>query len=159
MVEQDQKKAVDFIKRLSNTYRYVLEQRDKELIRVKEELKFVNDYIYMAKLRHGNGLSFEVSVNSPEKLIVPLGIQILVENCIKHNVIEDEFPLRIELSEEDEYLIVENNLQKKRSISSEEQIGLENLKSRYSFISSIPVIVEEEQSVFCVKIPLLKEAL
>ena len=159
VVERDQKKAVEFIKRLSNTYRYVLDQRDKELIPIAEELKFVNDYIYLAKLRHGDGLSFNNSISSLEKLIIPLGIQMLVENCIKHNVLEDDRPLSIELLEEEGYIVVKNNFQKKTSIKQEEQIGLENLKNRYSYVTSLPVVVDETSEAFSVKIPLLTESI
>ncbi|HBH49776.1 MAG TPA: hypothetical protein DDX98_14115 [Bacteroidales bacterium] len=155
VVEQDQKKAVDFIKRLSNTYRYVLDQRDKELIAVEKELRFVNDFMHLAKLRHGEGLILNTAVNSVQKQIVPLGIQILVENCIKHNIIEDDFPLTIDILEEDDYLIVKNNLQKKKSIQSTVPLGLENLKNRYSLLSNVPVVVTETPDTFVVKIPML----
>ena len=155
VVEQDQKKAVVYIAKLSNTYRYVLEQRDKELISVSEELKFVEDYIFLAKLRHGDGLLFIDSIQSREALVAPLGIQILIENSIKHNVIEDDRPLTIRLYEEDDYIVVENNLQKKNVIAKEEKIGLDNLTNRYSLLTDRPVIVSDETIKFVVKIPLL----
>ena len=158
IVEQDSKKAVDYIKHLSNTYRYVLEQRDKELVTIEEELKFVDDYIFLAKLRHGEGLVYNVSIASRQKKIVPLGLQILIENCIKHNVIEDDLPLKIELFEEESYLVVKNNFQKKRTISKQEKIGLDNLSSRYTFLTSRPVLIEEEATQFVVKIPIIENS-
>lgn len=158
LVEQDQKKAVEFISHLSNTYRYVLEQRNKELVAVEEELKFVNDFIFLAKLRYGNGLIVNTYISKKRNLLVPMGVQILIENCIKHNIIDDEQPLVIELVEEGPYLTVRNNLQKKSSVSGNEPIGLENLKSRYSFVTSLPVIIEETSDEFIVRIPLIPEA-
>jgi two-component system LytT family sensor kinase len=111
--------------------------------------------MHLAKLRHGEGLILNTAVNSVQKQIVPLGIQILVENCIKHNIIEDDFPLTIDILEEDDYLIVKNNLQKKKSIQSTVPLGLENLKNRYSLLSNVPVVVTETPDTFVVKIPML----
>lgn len=155
VVEQDQQKAVEYIARLSNTYRYVLEQRDKELVPVSEELKFVNDFLFLAKLRHGDGLVFSNQLKSKDSLVLPLGVQILIENCIKHNVVEDDRPLTIELLEEDGYLVVKNNLQKKTVIQKQEKIGLDNLCNRYRYLTDKKVVVEESAKEFVVKIPML----
>ncbi len=158
LVEQDPKKAVEFINHLSNTYRYVLEQRNKELVTIEEELIFVNDFIFLAKLRYGNGLIVNTQLSKKKHFIVPMAVQMLIENCIKHNIIDDEQPLVIDLFEEGPYLLVKNNLQKKSSVSGNERIGLQNLKSRYAFVSSLPVIIKETQDEFVVKIPLVTEA-
>lgn len=156
VVEEDSKKAVDYIAKLSNTYRYVLEQRDKELIPLEDELKFVKDFIYLAKLRHGDGLIYTEKIVSKQIQVAPLGLQILIENCIKHNVIEDDRPLNIKLFQQDDYLVVENNLQKKTTIVKQERIGLENLTKRYQYLTSKPVVVEETELSFVVKLPILE---
>lgn len=155
VVEQDPKKAVEYISKLSNTYRYVLEQRDKELIPISDELKFVDDFIFLAKLRHGDGLQFQEVISSKDKFVIPLGLQILIENSIKHNVIEDDRPLTIKLYEAGGYVVVENNLQKKSTIAKQEQIGLDNLTNRYQYLTEKPVIIEESDASFIVKIPII----
>lgn len=157
VVEDDKEKAVLFIKKLSDIYRYVLEQKDKELTDIQDELDFVENYIYLAKLRHGDGLNYNISIHSFDKQILPLGLQILVENCIHHNIIEDDQPLRINIYEEDEYLIVKNNQQKKKTIlANNNGIGLENLKNRYSYLTDRRVVIDDSEAEFTVKIPLIE---
>lgn len=156
VVEHDQKKAVVFIKKLSDIYRYVLEQKDKELTNIQDELGFVENYIFLAKLRHGEGLNYKTTISSFDKMVLPLGLQILVENCIQHNIIEDDRPLNVEIYENDDYLVVKNNVQKKSSLRDNNGIGLDNLKKRYAYLSNLEVIVSETNDEFIVKIPLLE---
>ncbi len=157
VVEHDQKKAVVFIKKLSEIYRYVLEQKDKELTNMQDELEFAENYIFLAKLRYGDGLSYKTTIQSFNKQVLPLGLQILVENCIQHNVIEDDRPLNIEIFEENEYLVVKNNIQKKSTVRNNSNgIGLDNLKKRYAYLSDLEVVIDESDNEFIVKIPLLE---
>lgn len=158
MVEQKSELATDFIRKLSDIYRYVLEQNDKELVSIKDELKFVEDYVFLSKMRFGEGLIFKVHRSKDLNVqVAPLGIQMLVENAIKHNIISDEMPLKIELEMEDGFVIVRNNLQKKKTIhSGKEPLGLENLKKRYAYLSVVPVEVNETDGKFTVKLPTIK---
>ena len=159
VVEDSPEHAVKFIKKLSDIYRYVLEQRNTDLVTLSEELDFVENYIFLAKLRHGSGLLFINKIEQKDKLIAPLGLQILVENCIQHNIIEDDRPLTITIADDDQYLTVKNNLQKKTSLKKNgNNIGLENLQNRYTYLSDLPVIIEESGDSFNVSIPLLKSA-
>lgn len=158
VVEQDSEKAVEYIEKLSKIYRYVLDQRDKELTTVEKELSFVNDYVYLAKLRYGCGLQVNIAVESMDKMVVPLGLQILIENCIKHNVVEDDRPLTIKLYEQRKYLVVENNMQKKTTIAKKEKIGLDNLTKRYQYLCDAPVVIENSELSFIVKVPLLNKS-
>jgi sensor histidine kinase YesM len=158
MVEQKHEKTTDFIKKLSDIYRYVLEQNDKELVSINDELKFVEDYIFLSKMRFGKGLIFNSHIMNYQNLqVVPLGIQMLVENAIKHNIISDDMQLKIEMEIEDGFVIVRNNLQKKKTINSgKEPLGLENLKKRYSYLSGSSVKVIESDSLFIVKLPIIE---
>ncbi len=98
VVEQKPELATDFIKKLSDIYRYVFEQNDKELVSVNDEMKFVEDYIFLSKMRFGEALLFNSDLPANNTIqIVPLGIQMLVENAIKHNIITDDIPLQIEI--------------------------------------------------------------
>jgi two-component system LytT family sensor kinase len=155
LITQNPEVADHFIKRLSEVYRYVLEFKDKEVVDIGTELKFTDSYLYLQKIRFGENLIIKNRITGGDFYIAPLTIQILLENAIKHNIISDEKPLTIELRDEESYIIVENNLQKKKVIESKEKIGLNNIKSRYEALSDKPVIIEESDKSFKVKIPLL----
>jgi hypothetical protein len=158
MVEQKHEKTTDFIKKLSDIYRYVLEQNDKELVSIKDEIKFVDDYVFLTKMRFGEGLIFNSHLTKDQNLqVAPLGLQMLVENAIKHNIISDDMPLKIDMVIEDGFVIVRNNLQKKKTIiSGKEPLGLENLIKRYAYLSGISVEVIESDSKFIVKLPIIE---
>ena len=155
IVEKDQETAVHFIKKLSDIYRYVLEQRDKELVVLGEEINFVEDYIYLAKMRHGEGLRISIDISSRQKYVLPLGIQILVENSIKHNIVSDNMPLNISIKEEGAYIVVKNNLQRKKVVQPKNAIGLENLKKRYEYLTDKPVEILESEDNFMVMVPII----
>ncbi|MBN2348380.1 MAG: histidine kinase [Bacteroidales bacterium] len=157
LVEQHPEKAPEFIKKLSDIYRYVLEQREKELTPLENELQFVKNFFYLLKIRFGNGIHLNQNISDSQDIqIAPLGLQMLVENAIKHNVISDEKQLSINLELEDGYIVVRNNILKKSSSISSNPVGLENLKSRYTYLTGKPVIVNVTEYYFEVKLPILK---
>ena len=155
LVYDDQKKAVEFIRKLSDVYRYVLDQRDKEVVPLKEELDFVNSFIFLQQIRFDKNLVF---ANSLPKLsgamVPPLSLQTLIENAIKHNIISQDKPLTIEMREEEDFIVVRNNLQSKKSEST--GVGLQNLRARYQYLSDRPVVVDSDADSFTVKVPILK---
>lgn len=155
LVEKTPDKAPEFIGKLSDIYRYVLDQSKLELVSLDEELKFTKDYFYLSKIRHGEGLSLQIETSGMKMMIPPMCIQLLVENAIKHNIVSDDKPLYIKIYVENDHLVVENNLQKKRSLTREKPLGLDNLKQRYSFFTHQPVDIEESETCFKVKLPLL----
>jgi len=160
LVYKDQDLAAKFIKQLANVYRYVLDMKDKELVDIGTEIEFLRSYAFMQQIRHGDGLKIRIDVPSDTHLqVVPLSIQMLMENAIKHNVISKDEQLNIDISMDDsDYLIVSNNLQRKPSGKKVDHtgIGLENIKARYEFLTDRPLIVEENTKEFSVKIPILK---
>ncbi|MCF8302551.1 MAG: histidine kinase [Bacteroidales bacterium] len=170
LVYVDVAKADRFIKKLSMIYRYVLEQRNKDLIDLDSEMEFVRNYVDLQKIRFENNLLVDININnSPDARVIPISVQMLVENAIKHNVVSEERPLKIEIfTNNDGYLMIRNNWQKKRSIKKQEgqhdwtHIGLPNLKSRYEYLTDREFIVndpeqhEEEPGYFEVKVPLVK---
>ncbi len=155
LVYQDQDKAVKFIKQLSTVYRYILSTRDKELVSLAEELEVLHSYLFLQQIRFGEKLKLHVDLNS-DGLVAPLVLQMLVENAIKHNIIADEQPLTVRIYKDETCVIVENNLQKK-SIPTDESTGagLENIKKRYSFLSSEAVRVEDNGHSFKVSVPII----
>jgi two-component system LytT family sensor kinase len=162
LVTKDQEASVKFIKKLSDVYRYVLESKERQLVKLSDELKFVESYIYLQKIRFEDSLTVDIRVKSLDNHVIPISLQMLVENAIKHNSILNDSPLHISISEIDDYLIVENNLQKRRTVKGETtetdknvKLGLENLKSQYSHFANKPVIIEETKGKFIVKLPLI----
>jgi sensor histidine kinase YesM len=158
VVEQKPEQATDFIKKLSDIYRYVLEQSDKELTSIHDEMKFVEDYIFLSKMRFGEALIFNsvIPANSTI-LVVPLGLQMLVENTIKHNIISDDMPLKIEIGIEDGFVLLKNNIQTKTTIVSDKKPqGLENLKKRYAYFSGASIEIINTDSEFIVKLPIIE---
>ena len=132
LIPEDEHKAVKFVQKLSKVYRYFLEIQDQQVIPLKEELDFLKSYIFLVKERFGDNL--QIKTETPayflEMSIVPLSLQILFENAIKHNVISKSKPLAIELfiDTKTDYLVVSNNLQKKRQVAPSTKIGLQNIK-------------------------------
>ena len=159
LVYEDQDKAAKFIKQLSEVYRYVLDTRDKELVTLEEELRFVKSFVYLQEIRFGDNLKFELSMdaNPGELQVAPLALQLLIENAIKHNIISREQPLHIRITNSNDWIIVENNVQRKTMITeSHTGMGLENIRQRYKFLSDKPMEVIEAEGNFVVKLPLIK---
>ena len=156
LVETDPPLAVRFIKQLSEVYRYVLEHKDKELIELTTELQFVNAFVYLQKIRFDSNLVVDISLGNTNGRIIPLSLQMLVENAIKHNVISTEKPLHIAITSEYGYLVVTNNLQKKKVIQDTGNIGLKNIRERYAYFSKLAVIIDETNNVFTVKLPIIE---
>ena len=157
LISTDPDKAILFVKKLSEVLRYVLEQKDHELITLDDELQFLEAFIFLQKIRFGDNLTVNINVLDRNYYIVPLALQMLIENAIKHNVISKQFPLTIDISIKNEnYLVVSNKLKRKPVLNSS-HIGLDNIRSQYSFFSSDPVIVAESETEFRVELPLIKQ--
>jgi hypothetical protein len=156
LIYQDTELSAKFIKQLAEVYRYVLDTRTKDLVDIAEELKFLKAYLFLQDIRFGNKLKVDITIPDSNIKIAPVVLQMLVENAIKHNIISEEEHLIIRITQTEEYLIVENNLQK-RSILADDSvgIGLDNIVSRYQLLSPKPVIIEEEKDRFSVSIPLI----
>lgn len=155
LVYDDQEKAVEFIRKLSLVYRYVLDHKDQELVPVKEELGFLENYIFLQKIRFGENLKVSIERGNEMGMIPPVSLQILVENAIKHNVVSMKKPLTIEVLLTENAATVRNNLQLKTETDST-GIGLSNLRSRYEFLSKEPVKIDATETHFAVTLPILK---
>lgn len=157
LIDENPEQAQRFTTSLSKVYRYVLEQKDKELVSLEEELNFAQTYMKLLKMRFENSIFFEIpeNISTEEAKVVPLSLQLLLENTIKHNVVSEERPLHIKIYEEDGYLVVENNFQKKEVLSSRKGVGLQNILNRYNEITKREVIIEHTEDHFRVKLPVL----
>ena len=152
---EDKEVALNYIGNISNTYRYTLSIKD-DLVTVKEEMDFLDSYLYLLKERFGSKLKVETTV--PESCfdfrIPPMSLQLLVENAIQHNIIIDSSPLTIRLMVEADMICIENNLQEKQATESF-GLGLKNLGERYQILSGREIIIQKEKCKFIVKLPLL----
>ncbi|MCX6240047.1 MAG: histidine kinase [Bacteroidia bacterium] len=157
LISTNPEKAIDFVKKLSEVYRYVLDQKDHELVALETELKFLESFVFLQKIRFDTNLDVQIDVQARNFKVIPLSVQMLVENAIKHNEISDKNPLSIRIfSTDDDYLIVENRLQKKAG-SEGSGSGIQNIKDRYEFFTDKKVIISENTEKFLVSIPLLTE--
>ena len=158
IIPEDPKLAVDFVQQLSRVYRHILEVQDEQIIPLKDELDVMKAYAFLLKTRFGDNL--DITVNVPEekfsKRIVPLSLQILMENAIKHNIVSAEKPLKIDVFAENGKLVVSNNLQKKNQLNESTGIGLNNIRNRCKLLCNGKVEVIENGSSFTVSIPLIE---
>lgn len=157
LIEENPESAQKFTTSLSKVYRYVLEQKDKELVSVAEELTFAKTYMNLLKMRFENSITFEIpeGFDNEEAKVVPLSLQLLLENCIKHNVASEAKPLHVKISIDNNQLVVANNLQKKEVLSDRKGVGLQNIVNRYAILTKRNVLVEENEQEFKIFLPIL----
>ena len=157
LIEENPESAQKFTTSLSKVYRYVLEQKDKELVSVAEELTFAKTYMNLLKMRFENSITFEIpeGFDNEEAKVVPLSLQLLLENCIKHNVASESKPLHVKISINNNQLVVANNLQKKEVLSDRKGVGLQNIVNRYAILTKRNVLVEENEQEFKIFLPIL----
>jgi LytS/YehU family sensor histidine kinase len=157
LIFENQQLASDFLQQLSKVYRYVLQHKEREVVALRTELEFLNHYILLLKTRFNEAIDFRIDIDDAEKekQIVPLTLQILIENAIKHNIISNAQPLAISIVVDDMLLIVENNLNKKAQVESSNKHGLKNLKGFYQYLSDHHIEIIETEKLFTVKVPLI----
>jgi two-component system, LytTR family, sensor kinase len=157
IIPENPDSAVKFVQKLSKVYRYILEIRDTETTPLSSELDFLNAYIYLLKERFGDNLQIHIaSMDSHlDKQIVPLSLQILFENAIKHNIISAQRPLSIEVFMEGDNLIVKNIMQRKNQVQEGTGVGLQNIKNRYQLVSNKTVVTIVTPQSFMVSLPLM----
>jgi hypothetical protein len=157
LIEENPESAQKFTTSLSKVYRYVLEQKDKELVSVTEELTFAKTYMNLLLMRFENSITFEIpeNIENDEAKVVPLSLQLLLENCIKHNIVSNSKPLHIKISVEDNQLVIENNWQKKEILSDGKGVGLQNIINRYALLTERKVRIFQDEKSFKVYLPLL----
>ena len=155
-IAKDKDQAIDYVEQLSDYFRIILEQREKEVITLKEELELADRYLFLQKQRFGDNLVVIRTIPDElmDSLIPPMTIQLLVENAIKHNIISRLKPLTIELYVSDNFLIVSNTLQEKMQKEPSTGVGLNNIVHRYLILFKKEVIVVKNENRFEVHLPL-----
>jgi len=157
LIETNQQVAGDFLEQMSGIYRYILKNGNNETVSLKDEIEFVQLYINLQQTRFKKGL--QVNIRVPDEYlhykIAPVTLQNLIENAIKHNVIDIGSPLVVDIFIEGDYLVVKNNLQRKKVVETSNMKGLAQFTSLYRYLSELPVIIEETEREFIIKIPLI----
>ncbi|WP_442784934.1 2TM domain-containing protein [Chryseobacterium sp. MYb264] len=158
LIDENPKQAQKFTASMSKIYRYVLEQKDKELVTVEDELEFAKTYCDLLKTRFEDSVDFVFDVRKEDfrEFVVPLSLQLLLENCIKHNFATSSKPLMITIYSENNTLCIENNLQVREQIKESSGIGLANIVQRYALLTKRNVFIEKSEDYFKVKLPILE---
>jgi len=158
MVEMQDPQSADFILKLSDFYRFTLESRKLDLIPLREELQILDAYAYLLKARFEEGfiLINEIDAKYYDAAIPPFTLQLLIENCIKHNIVSLEKPLEIRLYNEVDFLVIENQIQLKRGALST-GVGLDNINQRFSHLINKEIEIDKNETTFKVKIPIIDE--
>jgi len=158
LLYKDTKVAEKFIRMFAESYRFIFKQNDQPLIPLQKELDFVEAYNYLLQVRFQE--AYELKINIPEKIknsyVPPLSVQMLVENAIKHNLISQTTPLSVEIESDNNYLCVKNNINPLREQPESFQIGIENIKKRYSFFTNDSILLDKSEH-FKVSLPLISQ--
>lgn len=159
LIEENPEAATRFTTSLSKVYRYVLEQKSKELVTLDEEMKFAELYMSLLAVRFEDSIVFTKpsKLENPEAKVVPLSLQLLLENAVKHNQVTPSKKLHITISEENGNLVVTNNSQPKQVLKESTGVGLRNIRDRYALLTDRPVIINENRKEFSLAIPILGE--
>jgi len=157
LVYKDPDTSSKFIDQLSDVYRYLLYNQDNRLVSIKDELRFIDSYFYLLKIRFGESIKLNLTVDSKveDKLIAPATLQMLVENAIKHNVASRKCPLEVNIYNKSHHIVVENNKNLKKIKEKTSGLGLKNIRNRYTFLSNDGDVVVNSNGMFQVKIPII----
>lgn len=157
LISEDQNTAIDFTQTLAEVYRYILQNRERELVPLDEEIAFCQSYVFLLKKRYPENLHVDFSMSKNSKYIAPLTIQMLIENAIKHNVVSKSDPLYIKLTVDDnDCVVVKNKLQIKKSLEKSTKTGLTNIQKRYALLGNRVIDIQMTDGSFVVKIPLIE---
>lgn len=157
LIETDKDKAIDFINCLSESYRYIIDKNSEDLVPLVDEMAFVESYLRLQAIRYGQMVSITNFIHSVEGFtVIPVSIQMLVENVFKHNIISRESNIQIEMWIEANYFHIKNYLNLKPNIDERTPTGLANIRARYEYLTGKTCIFEVRGREFVVAIPLIK---
>lgn len=158
LIYKDHKLASKYLRQLTKVYRYLIENDDNEVVMLEQELRFARDFVSLLHMRYGTGLCVEIDIadDIAHKKVVPVTFQNLIENAIKHNTTSVESPLWVRIREENDYLVFENNLQKRGTVTTSNKKGLSDFRALYSYLTERPMEIKETEDRFTVYVPLLE---
>ncbi|GAB2535568.1 sensor histidine kinase [Spirosoma aerophilum] len=157
LIYENPRQAENFVDEISNVYRYLLRANEQELTPLARELQFIRSYFQLLKTRYGVGIDLKIEVDDwqMERKIPPLTLQLLVENAVKHNVILPESPLVVTIRTQGQTLVVQNNLQRKKTAVPSNKVGLANIATKYRLLGQREVEIKEVDGQFTITLPLL----
>jgi sensor histidine kinase YesM len=159
LITRDPQSARLYNDTLAKVYRYILSNKEKDLVMLREEIEFISNYFYLLKIRFADAISMVIEItdlSSEDYLIPPISVQALIENAIKHNEFSDKVPLTINVSISSNYVIVKNIINPRNYAAPTSKIGLGNLDNRYKLITKRNIIIENNFKSFTVKLPIIK---
>ncbi|MCU0239165.1 MAG: histidine kinase [Pyrinomonadaceae bacterium] len=159
LIESNPQRANEFLEKLSELYRYILQTQNDEIVPIQEEIEFAKKYVYLLQERFGVAYNFVWELPESKlksQMIIPVALQTLIENAVKHNAGSHENPLPISIKLVDDYLLVENEIRAKQLTFQTNKSGLQNLKTRYVFLTDKPIEITKNNQVFKIKLPLLE---
>jgi sensor histidine kinase YesM len=159
LIEEKPVKAKQFNDNLADVYRYILQNKARDLVLLKEEIIFLQNYFSLLKIRFEKAVRLRMIVDEKEMdqyLIPPISLQILAENAVKHNEFSDVVPLAIEITLVNDELVIHNPVRKKTLRKPSSKIGLQNLQERYRLVTNKEILIKEEENDFTVILPVLK---
>jgi sensor histidine kinase YesM len=159
LITNEPNSAVLFNDTLAKVYRYILTNKENDLVLLKEEIEFIGNYFYLMRIRFRDAINLEIEINdvsADDYLIPPISLQALVENAIKHNDFSEAMPLTIYISVTSNNIVVKNTVQPKTSLQPGQKSGLLNLGHRFQLITKRNVIIENKNNTFSVRLPILK---
>ena len=158
LIPLESEKAHNYLEELAKFYRYIVSQREENLIPLQEELKGVNHYLAILKERFGDNLQVEINCgHARDKNLLPLSLQLLIENAVKHNTISEDQPLKIHIyvPENKDHLLIENNINERVQSLESTGMGLSNIRQRYKHFTKKKIEIKSDPDSFCVSIPLI----
>lgn len=155
--EQKSEEASEYVRKLASLYRYMLQNENEHLVRLQEELAFINQYLDLLKVRFPQGFVVTQSIDESclGRFVVQCSLQVLIENAFKHNIVRTEQPLQITIATEGEYIVVRNNLQLKSSSDDSTKVGLKNISKQYLAAIGKDIEIIKSNNLFEVKLPLI----
>jgi LytS/YehU family sensor histidine kinase len=158
VIENSPNLAVEYVEKLSEFFRNIVNYREVNLILVQEEIKLLDNYIFIQKKRYGDNLILEILIDEnirKSKYVPPLTLQLLAENAIKHNAVSKESTLKILISAKNNTMEISNNINPKIGNESSTGMGLQNIINRYELLTIEKIEIKKDANIFSVKIPLL----
>ncbi|SFQ00050.1 sensor histidine kinase [Parafilimonas terrae] len=158
LIKRNTKEAEDYLVKLSEFLRFSLSHNEHTVVLLQEEMQFSLTYLQMQKTRFGESLFYEMNISeniAAQKKVPVFSLQLLVENCLKHNKFTQEQPLKITIYSEDNYLVVSNNMQSREQAEAPSGVGLANLSQRYKYLAGEDVKIEQTENHFTVYLKLL----
>lgn len=155
LIQQDSSIANEFLNEMSDMYRYILKTTDKEVIPLQDEIQFAESYNRLLKKRFGKNFKYSIEISDMDYFLPPISLHLLLENIVKHNRIDDEYPMSFSIKQDQDYLNIENTISLKNKVNSTKK-GLKILAEQYKFLSKKTIVISKEDNRFLVKLPLLK---